>query len=147
MAFKNEYIPPIEQETSEFFKKARGILNTGHSQHDKWTVDRSNEMVLFIRGGRKEVEDFNRDTWRFLDAGGEYWITTECLHKKEISPDVIAISYKILGVVKDEKLISPNLETLLNVKEALRERKDWGLLSQYKECQLTLVDGTTGKEI
>jgi hypothetical protein len=81
MTFKNEYIPPIEQETSEFFKIARKVLNTGHTTHDKWTADREREMVLFIRGGRKELEDANRDTWRFLDRSGEYWITTECLFK------------------------------------------------------------------
>jgi len=30
MAFKNEYVPPLEQETSEFLKRAREILRTGH---------------------------------------------------------------------------------------------------------------------
>jgi hypothetical protein len=147
MAFKNEYIPPIEQETSEFFKKARKTLNTGYTTHDMWTADREREMVLFIRGGRKELEDINRDTWRFLDSSGEYRITTECLNKTETTREVIAISYKILGIVKDEKIIKPNSETMARIKDALREQKDWGVISQYKDCQLSLVDGSTGKGI
>lgn len=51
MTFKNEFVPPLEQETSEFFKKAREILRTGHTNYDQWTVDREREMVLFRRGG------------------------------------------------------------------------------------------------
>lgn len=51
MAFKNEYVPPLEQETSEFLKKARETLRTGYSKYDTWTVDRERDMVLFRRGG------------------------------------------------------------------------------------------------
>lgn len=51
MTFKNEFVPPLEQETSEFLKKAREILRTGHTNYDQWTVDREREMVLFRRGG------------------------------------------------------------------------------------------------
>jgi len=51
MAFKNEYVPPLEQETSEFLKKARETLRTGYSKYDAWTVDRERDMVLFRRGG------------------------------------------------------------------------------------------------
>ena len=51
MAFKNEYIPPLEQETSEFLKRARETLRTGYSKYDAWTVDREHDMVLQYVGG------------------------------------------------------------------------------------------------
>ena len=51
MAFKNEYVPPLEQETSEFLKKARETLRTGYSKYDAWTVDREKDMVLLFVGG------------------------------------------------------------------------------------------------
>jgi hypothetical protein len=66
---------------------------------------------------------------------------------QELSNEVIAITYKILGIVKEEKLISVDADMKAKIKEALRERKDWGVISQYSDCQLTLIDGTNGKEI
>ena len=46
MAFKNEYVPPLEQETSEFFRKAQRALDVMSERRSKWTVDREQEMVL-----------------------------------------------------------------------------------------------------
>lgn len=47
MAFKNEYVLPLDQEeASEFWNKARITLRKGYSKYDMWTVDRERDMVL-----------------------------------------------------------------------------------------------------
>lgn len=52
MAFKNEYVPPQEQETSEFLKQAQKTLKHASAElRSTWTVDRERDMVLFRRGG------------------------------------------------------------------------------------------------
>ena len=59
MVFKNEYVPPLEQETSEFLKNAREMLRTGYSKYDAWTVDREKDMVLLYVGGGRDLESAN----------------------------------------------------------------------------------------
>ena len=44
-------------------------------------------------------------------------------------------------------LSAPDAEALAHFKEALREYKDYGVVSDYKRCRLTLVDGVTRQEI
>ncbi|MFZ5557166.1 MAG: hypothetical protein ACOZDY_10675 [Pseudomonadota bacterium] len=147
MAFKNEYVPPLEQEASEFFRKARETLRTGHSKHDKWTVDRERDMVLFYKGGGREIEEANHSLWAFVDRKGYYVFGTNRLSQTEISPEEIAIAYEMRGFWKGDRYSSPDNATIANIKEALREYKDWGVVSDYKRCQLTLIDARTGKEI
>ncbi|MDO8892010.1 MAG: hypothetical protein Q7V00_09225 [Sulfurimicrobium sp.] len=50
MAFKNEYVLPLEQETSEFFRQTQKTLNAMAERRSKWTVDRERDMVLFRQG-------------------------------------------------------------------------------------------------
>jgi hypothetical protein len=50
MAFKNEYVPPLEQESSGFLKKARETLRTGYSKYDAWTVDRGGCPEFCVNG-------------------------------------------------------------------------------------------------
>lgn len=145
MTFKNEYIPPLEQETSEFLKKAREILHTGYSKHDKWTVDREREMGLVRQGRGHSLDSANEDYWGFIDYKGSYSFTTWTLSQSEISSEEIAITRQI-GFKSREGLSKPDTETITCIKEALREHKDYGVVSDYQRCQLTLIDGN-GKEI
>ena len=145
MAFVNEYIPPIEQETSEFLKKARETLRTGASKFDRWTVDRDSDRVLFRRGGGHDIDSCNEDYWSFLDGDSEYSVDTELLSSTEISPGTIAITRSI--GFRGEAIASPDAECIARIKDALREYKDWGVISDYQHCQLTLIDARTGKEI
>ena len=52
MTFKNEYVPPLEQETSEFFSRAQKILSVMAEKRSKWTLDREREMVLVLKGSQ-----------------------------------------------------------------------------------------------
>lgn len=146
MAFKNEYIPPLEQEISEFLKNARETLRTGYSKYDAWTVDRERDMVLFRRGGGHSMESKDEDYWNFIDRKGKYYICTTLLSKSETAPEELAITRSFHHMTGGGDSV-PHIETLGCIKEALSEYKDWGVISDYKRCQLTLIDVITGKEI
>lgn len=147
MAFKNEVVPPLEQETSDFFKKVQEVLHASHTGYTFWTVDRERNMVLRHMGGGHSMEAANEDYWSFITVSREYRIDTKLLAKAEISPDVIAmtrsISYR--GVLSHY----PEPEIIACIKEALQEysRRYMFTLEHYKRCQLRLIDATTGKEI
>lgn len=145
MAFKNEYVPPLEQETAEFFRRAQKILNVTPERRSKWTVDRERDMVLFRRGGGHSLDSANEDYWTFIDRKGSYSFTTWLLSESKVSAEEIAITRQI-GFQKCEGWSDPDAETIACIKEALREHKDYGVISDYKRCQLTLID-SNGKEI
>jgi hypothetical protein len=147
MAFKNEYIPPLEQETSEFFKKARETLRTGHSKYDQWTVDRERNMVLFRRGGGHSMESKDEDYWSFIVADREHYVDTEVLAKSEVTPEEIAITYSVS--FRGDQSRYPDAQTIACIEQALQERGRTHLfdLDHHKRCHLTLIDATTGKEI
>ena len=145
MAFKNEYVPPLEQETSEFFSRAQKTLNVTAERRSKWTVDRERDMALVRVGGGHSSDDFDRENWGFLDRKGEYSINTSLLSKTEITSEEIAITRSFSYVLGPGR-VAPDRETISCIKEALREHKDWGVISDYTRCQLTLVD-SNGKEI
>lgn len=150
MAFKNEYVPPLEQENSEFLKKARETLRTGYSKYDAWTVDREHDMVLQYVGGGREMESANLGIWEFIDRKGYYSFTTEQLEKHEPSPNEIAITYKFgRPFTGTPPYALPDAETLRHIKEALQEyaRRHLFNLEHYRQCQLTWVDAETGKGI
>ncbi|MEW5756030.1 MAG: hypothetical protein AB1810_06970 [Pseudomonadota bacterium] len=97
MTFKNEYIPPLEQETAEFLKKARQILRTGYKKNDAWTVDRENNRVL-ICSGRGREEGYGEEYWQYLDESGRYSFTTEKVHRSLVSegpPKTVAVTRDI----------------------------------------------------
>jgi hypothetical protein len=145
MAFKNEYIPPIEQEPSEFFKKARKTLNTGYSQFDRWTIDREREMVLFKDGSGHSLESHTEEYWSFLNSQARYACDTNLISKAEISSEEIAITRSI--GFRGDPANHPDAETLKSIKAALREYKDWGVESNFKSSRLTLLSAATGEEI
>ena len=145
MTFKNEYIPPIEQETSEFFKQARKTLNTGYSQFDRWTIDREREMVLFNDGSGHSLDSHTEDYWTFLNSKARHACDTNLISKAEISSEEIAITRSI--GFRGDPANHPDAETLMCIKEALREYKDWGVSSDFKTCRLTLLSAVTGKKI
>lgn len=147
MAFKNEYVPPLEQETSEFLKKTRETLRTGYSKYDAWTVDREHDMVLFRRGGGHSMEAKDEDYWSFINVNGEYCCDTDLISKSEVTPEIIAITRRI--GFRGDPSNAPDAETLTCIKDALQENSRRYLfnLEHYKRCQLTLIDARTGKEI
>jgi hypothetical protein len=91
------------------------------------------------------LEAANQDYWSFITRGGEYCVDTELLSKSEISPKEIAITRSVS--FRGDSSHQPDTGTIAHIKEALREYKDWGVVSDYKRCQLTLIDARTGKEI
>ena len=86
MTFENEYIPPVELEASEFFKKARETLHTGHHRNDAWTVDRANDRVLCRTGCGHEIDDRDEEHWSYLDGDSHYSFTTKKLQRSVVSP-------------------------------------------------------------
>lgn len=149
MAFKNEFVPPLEQETSEFLKKAREILRTGHTNYDRWAVDREREMALKHEGTGRDVETAGHDVWAYLDRQGHYVFSTEKLAKVEISPEEVSITYRLNDFWTGDKYSTPNTSSLECIKEALREYGRWHLFNPeaFKHCHIKLVNGKTGKEI
>lgn len=147
MTFKSEYIPPLEQETSEFFKSAREVLRTGYSKYDKWTIDREREMVLLFVASGREPDSYNHDLWRFVDRKGYYSFSTDCLSRQETSLGVLSITYALGPFKCVGPFGEPDPATLRCIKDALREYKDGEVSSKYKTCELTLVDSRNGMEI
>jgi hypothetical protein len=107
MTFKNEYVPPLEQETSEFFKTARQTLRTGYTNYDRWTVDREREMVLIHEGSGREIESANHDLWAYIDHKGHYVFSTERLSQARVSPEEVAITYRLNGFWGGRALFHP----------------------------------------
>ena len=148
MAFKNEYIPPLEDETSEFLKQARVKLNTGFGKFDSWTVDRENNMVLLHGGSGHDMDSYNYDFWLFIDRRGRYRLITVLLSKTNLSPDEIAITRKF-NYTEGVNVDVPDEQSISHIKEALREssRQHIFNLEAFKRSHLTLIDAHTGKEI
>ncbi len=145
MTFKNEYVPSVEQETSEFFRNARDILRISSSQFNRWTIDREREIILYRRGGGGH-EDPTTDYWSFLNADGEHQIVTEELERSPVSPDEIAVTLS-LGLRGD--LDRYTNEVLICIKEAFSEYTRWHLFNPeaFKHCQLKLILRSTSQEL
>jgi hypothetical protein len=145
MTFKNEYVPPLDQETSEFFRNARETLRTGFSKFDKWTVDRGRDMVLYRRAGGGP-EHPKADYWSFINAEGEHQFQTDQLEKSSVSPDEIAITLSLARHGDGARFTD---ELLFSIKEALSENKRWHLFDPeaFKQCRLKLILRSTGQEI
>lgn len=92
------------------------------------------------------MESKDDDYWSFLDVTGYYLCDTTLLSKDEISSEEIAITRSI-GFQTGERYNDPDVETIAYIKKALQEYKDWGVISDYKHCQLTLIDAINGKDI
>lgn len=145
MAFKNEKVLPLEQETSEFFRKAQKTLIVMYERRSTWTIDREREMALVHKGWSRE--DPNHDNWSFLDHKGKYSLSSDVLAESVISPEEIAITRSLSYMTSGDNV--PDAETIACIKEALQEnsRKFLFNLEHYKRCQLTLIDAITKKEI
>lgn len=142
MAFKNEYIP-LEQETSEFFKKARETLRTGHKKNDAWTVDRESDRVLFFSGCGHEIDDHDEEYWQYLDANDRYSFTTKKSNRKVIAagpPKKIALTRDILYFWSGELYSGlPDEQALQRIKEAFQAYGAYCMSSKDEECQHTLL--------
>lgn len=143
MAFKNEYIPPVQQETSEFLKKARETLRTGHKKNDAWTVDRENDRVLFYSGCGHEIDDHDEEYWQYLDANDRYSFTTKRVERKVIAagpPKIIALTRDILHFWGGELYSGlPGEQTLQHIREAFQVYGAYCMSSMDEECQHTLL--------
>jgi hypothetical protein len=143
MAFKNEYVPPLEQETSEFLKKAREILRTGHKKNDAWTVDRESDRVLFYSGCGHEIDDHDEEYWQYLDADDRYSFTTKRIDRKVIAagpPKKIALIRDILSFRGGDLYKGlPDAKTLKRIKEAFDVHGAYCMASKDEECLHTLL--------
>jgi hypothetical protein len=143
MAFKNEYVPPLEQETSEFLKKAREILRTGHKKNDAWTVDRENNRVLKRTGRGHEVDDNDEEYWTFLDGEDRYSFTTKELNYSIVSegpPDKVAMTRDIEKFRGGDPYKGlPDAKTLTLIKEAFDAHGAFCMASKDDVCQHTLL--------
>jgi hypothetical protein len=139
MTFKNEYIPKLEDEASEFLRNARKKLNVGQSAYDKWTVDRTSNAVL-VRVGAGRDEAATDDYWRFLNQKDAYAFTTTLLESEEVSASCIyikrSIGFREISGLDD----IPDAATSASIKDALAEYKDLSAVSKYESCDLVLVD-------
>jgi len=143
MAFINEYIPPLEQETSEFFRRAREILRTGHKKNDAWTVDRENNRVLDRSGKGHEIDDHDEEYWEYLDGDECYGFTTKQLNYSLISdglPIKIAVTRDIL-YFKGGDLYKgiPDALVIQRIKEAFQMYGAYCMASREDKCQHTLL--------
>jgi hypothetical protein len=138
MTFHNEYVPKLEDETSGFLSQARKALNFGHSVYDMWTVDRENDMVLARTGRGHDADSANDEYWRFMDRKGVYAFSTTLLRSSAISDGVVhierSIGFRALEGVDDQ----PDEASIVQIKHALEEFKDYCVLSKFRECELIL---------
>jgi hypothetical protein len=143
MTFKNEYLPKPEAETSEFLKRARTTLRIGNSAYDSWTADRDRDAVLVRTGMGHSAESANQDYWRFLDATGIYSFSTDLVSSAVASPTTIQIERVIHFTQTASAPRLPGEDTIALIKQALQEYKDYGVVSRYEHCELTLraIDG------
>lgn len=136
MAFQNEYIPPVEKETSDFLKQARKILQTGYYESDDWTVDRECNRVLTRTGGGHEINDHDQDYWEYLDETGHYSFTTREVTRSLVSagpPRTVAITRDIIRFWKSEVFKGlPDEKTIQLIKEAFLVYGRGGIVSQEK---------------
>ena len=143
MAFKNEYVPALDEEISGFLKKARETLRLGYRKNDAWTVDRENDRVLKRTGKGHEIDDYKEEYWTFLDGRDRYSFTTEELNSARVSdgpPIKIAMTRDILyfhGGNLDKGI--PNEQTLQYIKEAFQVHGGYCMASCEKEYQHTLL--------
>jgi hypothetical protein len=147
MAFKNEYIPPVEQETSEFCRSARELLRTGYGKFDRWTVDRERKMVLFRRGGGHSMEAHGEDYWSFVTSSGEVCADTELLSSRTAGEGLVEMTRAIS--FRGDPSKSPDADTLACIKEALSEYGRWNMFNPegFERCDLKLIDARTKQVI
>jgi hypothetical protein len=148
MAFKNEYIPPIEQETSEFAKQARKTFNKGHSKFDRWTIDRERQIALIhIGSGRKDPGDSNAELWELVDEDGYFVFSMDRIAYVKMNSDHVSITYKLLGFWAGERYSKPSEKTFHRIKEALVEHGKSYMFEMYayKSCDLKFINSMKGE--
>lgn len=149
MSFKNEFAPSLEQENSEFFRKALEKFNIGHTQYDRWTVDRTHQGALVHKGSGREIESANHDTWAYIDPDGHYVFSTEKTSEEKNSPEAVKTTYVLNGFWEGDAYSTPKPASLIQIKNALREYGRWHLFNPeaFSHSHITLIDGKNGGEI
>lgn len=146
MPFINEYIPSAENETSLFAAEAKAKLNTGHSKHDKWTIDRDRRMVLQRTGCGHTPEGANTDFWKFLEVDGIYTFSTDLINSTPESEGKLNIE-RTINFPDTPGFNQPGQKTVSHIKEALQTYKDYGVISDFSDCALTLIEAISGKAL
>lgn len=143
MAFKNEYILPLEQETCEFLKRARETLRTGYKEDDAWTVDRESKRVLKRTGCGHEIDDRDEEHWEYLDGDDRYRFTTKELNYSLIEegpPKKIAITRDILYFLGGTAYKGiPDAQIIQRIKDAFEVYGGACMASQNRVFEHTLL--------
>lgn len=146
MPFTNELILPEDQEKSQFAVHAAKQLNLPANGYNKWTIDRDRKLALHrSRSGGNDPDSYNHDQWDWISESNRCWFTTNITHQEEISETRIRIT-RTISFPSTPHYSRPDANTISRIKEALIEYKDSGMHSKYKECTLTLIEQTSGKE-
>lgn len=143
MAFKNEYIPPVDQETSQFLKDARKTLRTGHKKDDDWTVDRENNRVLCLTGRGHDIDTYDEEYWGYIDERKYYSFSTKKINRQLISkenPRKISLTRNIIHFWSGEPYCGlPDKQTFMQIKEAFQAYGEFCMESQDEECHHNLL--------
>ncbi len=138
MTLRNEFVPTLEEERSEFFRIARAKFCLGFVPSDKWTVDRSKDRVLLLAGRGHDIDSKDEEYWRYLDETGEYRFMTKLLESWEISKTRVHLKRSIRFNGGFE-LADPTDIIIQRIQDALTVCKDYGVISRYESCDLELI--------
>ncbi len=139
MKFHNEYVPKIEDETSDVLKAVCKKLHMGLDSTDKWTVESNREMVLIKTGRGHDIDSQNEEYWSFFEGTSEYRFMTKLLQRREISSKHVYLERSIRFMMGFD-FSEPNDAVLKRIKDALIAHKDFGVISRFDTCELVLVD-------
>ncbi len=143
MPFTNEYILPIEQETSSFLKYARNVLRTGEKKDDAWTVNREKNRVLCRTGRGHEIDTHDEEYWGYIDNQKYYSFSTKKINRQLISrenPRKISLTRNIIHFWSGEPYCGlPDEQTLMQIKEAFQVHGEFCMESQDEECHHNLL--------
>lgn len=143
MAFKNEYVLPLEEENSEFIKMAREKLKKGGGSTDAWTVDRDNNRVLSCSGRGHDIDSQGEEYWQFLDGDKRYSFTTMMVNDSLISqgpPQIISITRDIITFWGQEPYAGlPDDKTIQYVRDAFLVYGAYCMAYSNIQCQHNLL--------
>lgn len=143
MAFENEYISPLELEDADFFKRARETLRTGHHRTDAWTVDRTNNRVLFRTGCGHDIDTHSEEYWEYLDGDLRYSFTTQKLQRCVVSqgpPKVVTMTRDIVHFWGGKSYSGlPSMEIAQRIKAAFDVHGAYCMVSRGERVQHNLL--------
>lgn len=143
MSFVNESISVSSPEPSIFFCRIREAMRMGLVPNDQWTVDRTRNLVLRRMQNDPGIDPDDEEHWTFYDGDVKYRFVTVTLDRSSLAGGVVRMKRSIAFVTRPSLAI-PDAGAIELVRQALTEFKDEGVLSPFRACELTLVDGDGG---